>query len=279
MSNRFAGILTLIAALALSGVALGQTEQQRRGGASANAATPNTSYDPNDLSGVWQLASRTLTLTAGPDGGGDPPPMTPWGKAKFDSYKPGYGPRAVPPALGNDPMGICDPLGLPVLLFHSEGPVRFFQIPGGMLQLFTYHVAWRTIWMDGRELPKDPNPAWMGYAVGKWVGDTFVIDSNGYDERSWIDHFGDPHSDQMTIEERWHRADHDTLELTMTLTDPKTYTKPWISEKKIFKLQPGIVGEVCESSKPCWVDEQFCVPSEENYFNSHMRNPAAGKQE
>src|SRR5439155_23046960 len=86
-------------------------------------------------------------------------------------------------------------------------------------------------------LPKDADELkWLGYSVGKWDGDTFVVDSTGFDERTWLDHFGNPRSDQMILQERYHRVDRDTLELTMTLTDPKVYTKPWVSEKKTFRL-------------------------------------------
>ena len=106
---------------------------------------------------------------------------------------------------------------------------------------------------------------WLGYSAGKWDGDTFVVDSTGFDDRTWLDHFGNPHSDQMHLQERYHRVDRDTLELTMTLTDPKVYTKPWVSEKKIFRLVPK--GEV---------KEMFCVPSEEQSFNARIRNPAGG---
>jgi hypothetical protein len=80
-----------------------------------------------------------------------------------------------------------------------------------------------------------------------------------------VDHFGNPHSDQMHLEERYRRVDRDTLELTMTLTDPKTYTKPWVSEKKIHKLVPNRE-----------ISEIFCVPSEEEEFNRNIRDPAGG---
>jgi len=124
---------------------------------------------------------------------------------------------------------------------------------------------WRTIWTDGRELPKNPDPAWNGYSVGKWEGDTFVVESNGYDDRTWIDHFGNPHSDQMRLEERYKRVDANTLELNMTLTDPKTYTKPWVGDKITFV------------SKTVALYEEICAPSEEGHFNDTIRDPAVGK--
>ena len=106
----------------------------------------------------------------------------------------------------------------------------------------------------------------VGYSAGRWEGDTFVVQSTGFDERTWVDHFGNPHSYEMRLEERYHRLDRDNLELVMTLTDPKTYTKPWVSERKVFKLAPANVE----------IQELFCVPSEEESFNQRVRDPAGG---
>jgi hypothetical protein len=246
-------VLALVAIICFLFVALAQ-----RG----DAPAPSVPHDPHDLSGVWNKTWRTLALS------NDPPPMTAWGKEQFDANKPGYGPRAVPPALGNDPTGKCDPLGLVrnLLLEVSVYQMEILPTPKRILQFFEWAHSWREIWIDGRELPKDPVPAWMGHSVGKWEGDTFVVDSIGFDERTWLDHFGYPHSDQMRLQERYHRIDRDTLELTMTLTDPKTYTMPWVSEKKVLRLVPN-------RNLP----ELFCVPSEEEEFNRNVRDPAGGK--
>jgi len=121
------------------------------------------------------------------------------------------------------------------------------------------------IWTNGRALPKDPDPQWMGYSSGKWDGDTFVVNSLGFDERTWFDHFGNPVSDDMTLEERYRRIDRDTLELDMVINVPKAYTKPWVSEKKTFRLAPKTE-----------IQELFCVPSEEQRFNQLVRDPGSG---
>ncbi|MGH7870082.1 MAG: hypothetical protein ACREP9_21200, partial [Candidatus Dormibacteraceae bacterium] len=135
-------------------------------------------------------------------------------------------------------------------------PMQLVQTANRVYQFFEWAHSYRVIRTDGSELPKDPDPRWMGYSVGKWDGDTFVVKSFGFDERTWLDHFGNPVSDDMTLEERYHRADRDTLELNMTIAAPKAYTKPWVSEKKTFKLSPKAD-----------VDELFCVPTEEQRFN------------
>ena len=209
--------------------------------------------------------------------------MTVWGEEKFKSYRPSYGrelgsadavahpeeaigrQRAVPSALGNDPAGECNPSGVPRLLFFPR-PIEFVQTPNKVIQFFQWTRAWRDIWMDGRKLPSEPpSSTWYGYSVGKWEGDMFVVDSTGFDDRSWVDHFGYPHSDQMHLQERYRRLDHDTLELVMTIDDPKTYTKAWVSDKLTFRLQANDK-----------IREDFCVPSEEESFNQGVRNPAGG---
>jgi hypothetical protein len=227
------------------------------------AQTPTSQpFDPHDLSGVWVLQRQKIfTLST------DKPPMTAWGQAKFNETKPGYGPRAIPPAFGNDPIGNCDPSGYPRIMFDPVRPMEIIQLPNRLLQHFQYHEVWRTIWTDGRAAPKDlVLPLWNGYSIGRWEGSTFVVESTDFDDRSWLDHFGDPHSDEMHLQERFRRADHDTLELTMTLTDPKTYTGPWVSELKTWKLAPKLE-----------LEQEICVPSEEQSFNRRQRDVAGGK--
>ncbi len=194
-----------------------------------------------------------------------PPPLTDWGKAKFEATKPSYGPRSVPPGLGNDTVSTCDPMGYPRDLYEANlRPFEIIQAPDRMLIHMQYHEIWRQVWTDGRDLPKDPDPAWMGYSIGKWDGDTFVITSTGYDERTWLDHLGNPHSDQMVLVERWKHPDANTLTLDMTITDPKTYTAPWVGETITFVRAKAAVFE------------ELCVPSEEDHFNDRIRDAAVG---
>lgn len=214
-------------------------------------------FDPHDLSGVWFLhGSAAFTLS------NDPPPMTPWAKARYDANKPGIGPRQQP--LGNDPMMVCDPVGYPRVLFYNAYPVEFVQTHDRIVQFFDYFYTHRTIWTDGRELPKDPDPSWYGWAVGKWEGDTLMVDSIGFNDRSWLDADGHPHSDEMKLQERYRRVDHDTIEATLTLIDSKAYTKPWVSETKTLKLDPKMQ-----------IREDVCVPSDEAKYKEEMRQPAA----
>ena len=215
-----------------------------------------------NLNGVWTRTTRVLTMSE------ETPAFAPWGQERFDAARPGYGPRAVPPGVGNDPMGTCDPLGMPRNLFLEVSiyPMEFLETPDRVLQFFEWAHVWREIWTDGRELPENPFPRWMGYSVGRWEGDTFIVDSVGFDERTWLDHFGNPVSDDMRLEERYRRVDEETLELVITINAPKAYTTPWVSETKVMRLAP-------EGRE---IEELFCVPTEEQAFNRGIRDPAAG---
>jgi len=165
-------------------------------------------------------------------------------------------------------MLICDPLGFPRWWTYNYG-MEFIHLPDRTLQFFEWGHTWRTVWTDGRKLPADPpTPRWLGYAIGHWDGDTFVIESNGYDERSWLDQdrrnmqTGVPHSDEMRVEERYRRTAFDTLDATLTITDPKVYTKPWVTTGK-YDLRPGT---------ELW--EYFCVPSESTEYNDRLLKAA-----
>src|SRR5262245_6741365 len=163
------------------------------------AQTPKSApHDPHNLAGTWTRTSRILAMS------NETPPMTAWGKARFDAAKPVYGPRAVAGGLGNDPLMTCDPVGMPRNLFLEVSiyPMEFIHTPNRVLQHFEWSNVYRQIWTDGRQLPKDPEPTWMGYSVGRWEGDTFVVNSLGFDERTWLDHFGNPISEEARVEER-----------------------------------------------------------------------------
>jgi hypothetical protein len=136
-----------------------------------------------------------------------------------------------------------------------------------------YQRVWRTVWMDGRELPKNvgakggPEPRWYGYSVGHWDGDyTLVVNTTGVNDKTWIDRRGYPHSVDMRAEERYTRVDYDTLELTVTIDDPKMYTKPFVAVTNRFKWIPNQEDE-----------EQFCVPSEMIDYIKIIAIPAGEK--
>jgi hypothetical protein len=162
------------------------------------------------------------------------------GLETYRRTKPTIGPRMVLPAETNDPEASCDPQGFPREDLFQLRTTQIAQTPVSVIILYEYDRIWRVIWTDGRELPKDPEPRWFGYSVGKWVDDhTLVVQTRGMDERSWLDLVGRPHSGDLRVEERFHRVDGGDLEWTVIIDDPQMYTKPWTALDKFpMKLQP-----------------------------------------
>src|SRR2546426_8480077 len=208
-------------------------------------------------------------------------PYTAEGRQAFMAHKPTYGITQVPAALANDPLPGCNPQGFPRILLHNARTEQIIQTPNQVVILYQFNKKWRVIWTDGRELPKDPEQPgwamkdapppeqrWWGYSVGRWVDDyTFVAESFGFDDRTWLDNAGRPHSDALRVVETYHRVDADHLEKTITIDDPNFYTKPWVALDKLsYRLQ----------SPSFDIPEQECVPSETAKYNSLFANPAAG---
>ena len=218
----------------------------------------------HDLSGVWmQYPDGIVEGVPGMNAvdANVRPPLTSWGQARFDAAKPLVGPRAVA-GQENAPILRCDPDGPPKLL-NLPNPFEIVQIPGRMFMFFELGHVWRTIWTDGRLLPKDPDPTWLGYSVGRWEGDTLVVETIGFNDKQWDDSFGNPRSEQTHLTERYRRLNHDTLEMQIIIDDPKAYTKVWVSPPKLHKLEPG------------WeIAEWFCVLEEHKAYDEVVRKPA-----
>ena len=126
----------------------------------------------------------------------------------------------------DDPVGFCRPPGaLRILTFPP--PRKFIQLPGLVVILSERDVTYRQLFADGRPLPGDPNPSWNGYSTGKWEGDTFVVDTNGFQDGIWLDRKGSPMTDAARVTERFRRVNYGRLEIEVTVNDPKAYTRPW----------------------------------------------------
>ena len=234
----------------------------------ANVAVAQT----KELTGVWLRGSGSNNY---PQSQWSPKdlPFTAAGKAAFEANKPGKGPRQSMPAFGNDPLGQANPPGLYRTLVYGR-PIEMVQLPDRVIQLFEWGKHWRTIWTDGREVPDAlvAGPFWYGYSVGKWEGDTLVVKTVGLDGRAWLDEWGTPYTDLTEIEERWHRKDGKTLELTIKVTDPELYAQAWTSDVKTFSYENGdpLNGELME---------QIFAPIDEEEFNRDIRDRAASKTE
>jgi len=243
MANRwFAPIVGSAAVLALSSMLSAQQEilpWNNSGLAQSTNQPTATAPGPapkRDLTGIWDAGGAGIGAR-----GYQTAPLTPWGDTLGRTHKSGDGIRQVPIEQNNDPLSTMgDPGGFPRNLLFELRPFQVVQTPKSVLMLYMFEKRWRTIWTDGRQLPKDPDPRWYGYSVGRWEDDTtFVVNSVGMDERTWLDNAGSPHSDQMKVEERYHRLDANTMELTVTLDDPKAYTAPWVPRDKLrLRLLP-----------------------------------------
>jgi hypothetical protein len=119
----------------------------------------------------------------------------------------------------------CLPDGVPHADLLPE-PFKLIQTPREIIILYEVETIFRQIFMDGRPFPNDPTPTWLGYSIGKWDGDTLVIDTMGFSTLSWLDARGHGHSEDMRVQERFHRRDFGHLDVTVTITDPKVFTKP-----------------------------------------------------
>ena len=240
MSKRLRLSIIAAAALTLPAVSFAQNLPWNNPGRAQNRnQLQNNTAGPaprRDLTGIWD---------AGGDGingkGYTTPPLTSWGDEAGKTHKAGDGSRMVPVPEINDPLStLGDPAGFPRLLLFELRPFQVVQTANSVLMLYMFEKRWRVIWTDGRQLPSDPDPRWYGYSVGRWEDDyTFVVQTAGMDERTWLDNSGDPHSDQMRVEERYHRVNQNSLELTVTIDDPRTYTKQWVPRDKLpLRLLP-----------------------------------------
>ena len=190
-----------------------------------SAPAPKTADGKPDLSGIWRSdpdengVSYHLNVARdlAPDG------VLPWADTLYKQREQEQAKDA--------PWARCLPAGLP--LVETAGvPYRIVQTPAMLVFLYEETPsAHRQIFMDGRELPKDPNPTWLGYSVGKWEQDTLVVDTIGINDKTWLDANGHPHSELLHVTERFRRVDFGHMELRITLDDPKTFSKPFTVTK------------------------------------------------
>jgi hypothetical protein len=229
-------------------------------------------FNLHDIAGVWSGNPNDLEVNGLPMNMTAVPSFTPYGRKLFEADQ-----SDSPQWNSKDPENTCDPMGWPRWLTFNYG-FEFVVLPDRVLQFFEWGHTWRDIWTDGRKLP--PNPPiqrYLGYAVGRWEGDTFVVESNGYDDRSWLAQApaqrtgtgrpgGYPHSDEMRIEERYKRINYGLLEVMLTVTDPKVYMTPWTTTGTITLIPNTEMAE------------NFCVPSDSIHFNSENTIPTLPKQ-
>jgi hypothetical protein len=193
-----------------------------------------------DLSGIWRAADGKYLANIAADEG--EPPFQPWAEALYKERVAN---------LGKDrPSGRCLPHAVPDNMMVRSGPFKIIQTPGVIVVLFEEMNHFRQIFTDGRGFPEIREPTWLGYSVGKWEGDTLVVETIGFHDRSWLDNPGHPHSDAMRVIERFKRRDFGHLDIQITIDDPKAYTRPWSANAR-FDLAPDseLLESICENEK------------------------------
>lgn len=160
----------------------------------------------------------------------------------------------------DDPIAHCKPAGIPRLVSFPN-PVKIIETPGVVLMLYENDMTFRQVFTDGRTIPADADPAFMGYSVGKWEGQVFVVTSAGFRDRGWLDAMGRPHSDALRVTERYRRIDAGHMQVDVTITDPKTLIAP-LTFTQHYELQADQD-----------IIEYFCNDNEKD--REHYVRPAA----
>jgi hypothetical protein len=183
------------------------------------APTPRKPDGKPDLSGVWMGDTQNLKYenNLGADFKPGELPIQPWAEKLTKERIPGG--SESPPAR-------CLPPGVPIL-DNTHNPLKIVQEPGLVVILYETFSQFRQVFLDNRTLSKDPNPTWLGYSVGRWDGDVLVVETTGFNGRTWLDVAGHPTTDALHVTERFRRRDFGHLDLQLTIDDPKAYTKPW----------------------------------------------------
>src|SRR4051812_22828891 len=224
------------------------------------AKAPKARDGRPDLSGIWlpdntpglkgtngePLPRHFISITF--DMKQDDVPFTAAGAAAFNKNLEGDG--------KDDPTSTCHPIGAPAV-DTVPIPYKIVQTPGLVVILYEGDTVYRQIFTDGRRHAETTIPSYMGYSIGRWEGDTLVVETTGFNDKSWLDRIGHTHSDQMRVIERFHRKDLGHMDLAITIEDPKTFTRP-ISFVQPNTLTPD--GDLLE---------YFCTDNEQD--SAHFR--------
>jgi hypothetical protein len=210
-----------------------------------SAPAPRKPDGKPDLSGVWQSGEenrkfiRELNVDLKP---GDLP-LQPWAEDLTRYRRTGVGQSDFPPAH-------CLPLGVTMFDALPNYPLKIIQEPELVVILYEHFGMFRQIFLDGRTLPENPNPTWMGYSIGHWDKDVLLVDSTGFNGKVWLDPGGHPSTDALRLSERFQREDFGHLDIQITIDDPKAYTKPWIvTMKRHLLVDTDLLEFVCNENE------------------------------
>ena len=187
-----------------------------------------------DLSGIWQ-AEAEPRAPGGLYGLGESE-NSKYFRDILSDFKPGEEPLTAAGADMLKAHGQAGPYANPSLNCLPDGvphadllpePFKIIQTPREIVMLYEVETIFRQVFTDGRKHPADPAPSWLGYSTGKWDGDTLVVDTKGFNDKSWLDARGHGHSEDLHVEERFHRRDFGHMDVAVTLEDAKVFTKPF----------------------------------------------------
>ena len=284
------GLAALAASLTLPGPAGAQwlhyptpgTPRLASGKPDLAAPAPRMPDGKPDLSGIWAAEcalygsdacfTQSLFFDLAKDLKPDAVQMTPWAaEVSAQREKRNH---------VDDPYGYCLPPGVPRIDFGG-GPFKILQTPN--VTAFLYEslagLTFRQVFTDGRPLPEADVPTWLGYSVGRWEGDTFVVDTTGFKDGGWLDtKKGRPNSDALHVTERFRRRDFGNMALAVTINDPKAYWKPWTIKAKLH-LQPDteLLESFCDEHDKTMVHRRITpAPEEPPSRPVPAAGPAAG---
>jgi hypothetical protein len=194
------------------------TPRTKDGKPDLKAPAPRRADGKPDLTGIWiadppKLRDVTMDLKPGDV------QMQPWAEELYKQRETGD-------LSALDPDANCLPQGVPKIN-STPLPFKIYQEPNAVVVLYEAFDQFRQFFMDGRQLPKDPNPQWFGYSVARWDGDTLVVESSGFNGKAWLDQVGHPSTDALRVTERFTRRDFGHMDIVSTIDDPKAYKKPW----------------------------------------------------
>ncbi len=209
------------------------------------APAPKTPDGKPDLSGIWTRNTPGVNYLVNLGAGGAEISMYPWAETLYKTRQEN---------LSRDrPSGKCLPHGLPDAMMVSN--FKIIPTPRVTVLLYEEFNHFRQIFTDGRGFPNQANPdertpTWFGYSIGTWEGETFVVDTVGFNDQSWLDDGGHPHSDAMHVTERFQRRDFGHMDIQITIDDPKAYAKPF-TVTVAFRLQSDteFIEDICENEK------------------------------
>ena len=209
-----------------------------------SAPAPKTADGKPDLSGVWMAEDQKYFMNLATGLKPEEIPLQPWAKALQQKREDNV--------HGDDPLARCLPHGVPRINTNGIFPFKIIQTPGLVVILYEQLNLFRQIFMDGRTLAKDVNPTWLGYSTGKWDGDTLVVETSGFNDKTWLDtEKGHPATEALHVTERWRRTNFGNMEVRATIDDPKAYTRPWTTTTQRMHLQLGtdILEFICNENE------------------------------